>query len=96
MDKLTKDYILKFGWKYINRFYYEYPIKNTIYIEEYSNRPVDFRLNFVEYDRYLMLEAYERNGFEWEVCFRGRCRTEDEFDNIMKLFNINKISAEKK
>jgi hypothetical protein len=34
-------------------------------VSEFSNRPVDFRLNFVGHDRYISL--YERNGFEWET-----------------------------
>jgi hypothetical protein len=33
----------------------------------FSNRPVDFRLNFVGHDRYIELSLYERNGFEWET-----------------------------
>ncbi len=90
-NSLTKEYVQDFGWEYINGFYYEFPVKNTIMIEEYSNRALDFRLNFVDFGRYLMLEAYERNGFMWETCFRGKCKTEGAFEVIMKQFNIDRI-----
>lgn len=87
---LDKQDILDLGWIHIAGFYYEFPIKNTIECEEYSNRPLDFRLNFVSNDRYIMIEAYERNLFDWEVCFRGPCKTKEELEYIMSIFNIKK------
>ena len=76
-NKLTKNYILNYGWVYVGGFFFEFPIKNEIYIPEYSNRAVDFRLNFVDFDRYLKLEGYERSGFQWETCYTGKCSTEE-------------------
>lgn len=90
-DKLTKEYIEDFGWVRLNGFYYEFPIKNEICVDEFSNRPLDFRFNFVSDDRYVMLEAYERNGFEWEFCYRGKCSTIEEFNWLMNQFNIKRI-----
>src|ERR1044072_6034361 len=54
---LTKQQIEKEGWVHIGGFFWEWPIKNTIYIDEYSSRPLDFRLNFTAADEYLSIEA---------------------------------------
>jgi hypothetical protein len=76
---ITKETITSYGWHHLNGFFYEFPIRNEIEVPEFSNRPVDFRLNFVGHDRYIELSLYERNGFEWETGYRGPCRTEEEF-----------------
>ena len=76
------------GWVHIGGFFYEWPTKNTIYIDEISSRPLDFRLNFVDWDRALKIEFYERNSFEWFPCFEGPVKTVDDIKDLMKIFNI--------
>lgn len=87
---LTKDQIKDEGWVQIGGFYWEWPVKNTIYIDGYSSRSLDFRLNFTDAESYLMIEAYERNSFDWERIFAGPCPTINHLRYIMNLFNIKK------
>jgi len=84
----ARNKIISLGWTHIGAFWYEWPVKNEIYVDEYSNRPLDYRLNFVDFDRYITMEAYERNSFEWEVCYKGSCRNEEELLYLMKNFNM--------
>lgn len=76
------------GWVHTGGFFYEWPVKGTITIDELSSRTLDFRLNFVDWDRYTKLEFYERNSFDWFTGFEGPCRNIEELKYIMKVFNI--------
>ena len=85
---LSKEQIEAEGWKYLGGFWWEWPIKDSIYVEEFSNRTLDFRLNFSSPDKYLIMEAYERNSFDWERVFAGPCPTVNELRTLQRWFKI--------
>jgi hypothetical protein len=87
---LTKEQIEAEGWIHIGGFWWEWPVKNTIEVEEFSNRTLDFRLNFSGADKYLIIKAYERNSFDWETVFAGPCPTINELRTLMRWFKIKK------
>jgi hypothetical protein len=84
---LSKEDIESLGWKYINGFYWEWPVKG-LECEEISNRSLDWRLNWVNPQKSLKLMCYERNSFEWEVVYAGPCPTINELRYLMNLLRI--------
>lgn len=86
MEEVGKQDILNTGWKFLGGFFYYYPY-NT-YLDEFSNRHISWRLNFVDSTRYMKIEAYERNSFDWETVYCGPCRTKEVLDYLMNLFQI--------
>lgn len=85
---LSKEDIEGEGWKKTGGFWWEWPIEYELYCDEISNRPVDWRLNWMDATRYLRIECYERNSFEWETAYMGPCPTVNELRYLMRLFNI--------
>lgn len=79
--------ILAKGWVYEGGFFYKWPVDTEV--PEISNRPLSWRLNFVDYDRYLKIECYERNSFEWETAYMGPT-SKFNMGLIMKLLKLDK------
>jgi hypothetical protein len=77
--------ILALGWVHEGGFFYKWPADTSI--DEISNRPLSWRLNFVDYDRYVKIECYERNSFEWETAYMGPC-SKLLLPAIMSLFRL--------
>jgi len=86
--KEDKKLITDLGWEHTGAFWFNWPVKENIRLEEFSGRPVDFRLNFVAPDRYITIESYERNSFDWETVYCGAYISEEHLIYLMKTFNI--------
>lgn len=80
--------------KHIGGFYYEWPVKDTLYCDEISNRTLDWRLNWVNEEKYLRIDCYERNSFEWETAFMGPCPTINDLKYLMGLLKIHGYPGE--
>ena len=85
--KLTKDIIKELGWVYRSGFYWELPWNTDC--DEISNRGLSWRLNFVDSDKALHVDCYERNAFEWERAYSGPCNTKKDLELIMKLLKLD-------
>lgn len=69
---MYKQDILDLGWIQPHPgFWYEWPVKETLYCDELSSRPLDWRLNWVEDGRALHIDFYERNVFDWLRAYEG-------------------------
>jgi len=78
--------ILALGWVHEGAFFYKWPADTSI--DEISNRPLSWRLNFVDYDRYVKIECYERNTFEWETAYMGPAPDVFKLKVVMNWFDL--------
>lgn len=85
---LDKEDILSLGWVHKGLYWYDWPIQNEIYCDPISNRCLDYRLNYAGQERYLIIEAYERNAFEWERIYAMPCKNKSQLQQLMKQLNI--------
>ncbi len=88
--ELTKEIIAELGWKFKGGFFWELP--HVTECEELSNRGLSWRLNFVEPNRALHIDFYERNSFEWYRAFEGPCHTKEDLVLLIQIFKLNNKS----
>ena len=82
---LSKEQILKEGWNHSGAFYYAWPKDCD---SEDSSRPYQWRMNWVDHTRYLKLEFYDNNYFDWFTGYEGPCKDINTLRMLMKLLNI--------
>lgn len=87
---LTKDDIRARGWVHRGGFFWELPWNTDC--DEISNRGLGWRLNWVAPGKYLKIECYERNAFEWETAYMGPCEGAEQLDIIMGLLKLGQKS----
>jgi hypothetical protein len=88
--ELTKEVLVELGWKFHGGFYWELTWNTDC--DEISNRGLSWRLNFVNPNRALHIDCYERNAFEWERCYQGPCHTVTDLLTIMGMLKLENKS----